>query len=51
MFDDIILKPKQKLFNIWIQHIKRVGKHSISIIHMISHIKNYLPTNFTAVTK
>ena len=33
MFDDFPLNQKQKWFDIWIQHIKTVGKHSCDHIH------------------
>jgi len=51
MFVDLSLNHNQKWFDIWIQHIKRVGKQSLSVIHFLTHIRNYFPTNFTAVTK
>ena len=51
MFDDLPLNQKQKRIDIWIQHIKTAGKHSFPIIHMLTHIRYYFLTNFTAVTK
>ena len=33
-------QPKQTWFDIWIQHIKTVGKHSLSVICMLTHIRN-----------
>ena len=51
MLDDLPLNQKQKWFDNWIQHIKTVGKHSLSVIHMLTHTRNFCPTNFTAVTK
>jgi len=51
MFDDVPLNQNEKGFIIWIQHIKTIGKHSLSVFHMLSHIRNLFPTNFTAVTK
>jgi len=45
MFDDLPLNQKQKWFDIWIQHIKTVGKHSLSVIHMLTLIRNkFQPT-------
>jgi len=49
-FDDFALNQMQKWFDIWIQHIKTVGNHSLLLIHMLPHTRNYFPSNFTAVT-
>jgi len=39
-------QPKQNWFGIWIEHIKIVGKHSLSVIHLLTHMRNanYQPT-------
>ncbi len=44
-------EPREKRLDSWIHHIKTVGNHSLALIHILSHIKNYLPSNFTTVTK
>jgi len=51
MFDDLSVQEKQIWFDIWIHYIKTIGKHSLSVIHMLTHTRNKFPTNFTAVTK
>ena len=40
----------KNLFDIWIQHIKAVGKQSTLTNHMITYTRNKFITNFTAVT-
>jgi len=51
MFDDLPLSQQQTKFDIWIQQIKTVGKHSLPVIHMLSYTRNLFPTNFTASDK
>ncbi len=36
IFDDLPLNQNEKWFGIWIQHIKTVGKHSLSVIPMLA---------------
>ncbi len=46
MFDDLPHNQKQKRFGIWIQHIKTVGKHLFSVIHVLTYTRNKFITNF-----
>jgi len=51
MFDDVPLNQNEKILDIWIQHIKTVGKHSIPTNHVLTYTRNKYITNFIAVTK
>jgi len=51
MFDDLPLSQNQKWSYIWIQHIITVVKHSVAVIHILTHTRNNFPSNFTAMTK
>jgi len=51
MFDDLTLNKKQKWFDIWIQHNKTVGNHSLSVIHMLTHMRNKFPTSYYSSDK
>jgi len=39
MCDDLPLNQHHKSFDIWIQHVKTVGKHSLSVIHVLTDQK------------
>ena len=41
LFEDLAINQKQKCFDNWIHHIKTDGKHSFSLINMLSHTRNY----------
>jgi len=40
LFENLPVNQKQKQFDIWIQHMKTIGKHSLSVIHMLTHTRN-----------
>jgi len=43
--------PKSKYLDKWIQHIKEVGNHSISVIHVHPHPRKQFPTNSVTTAK
>jgi len=40
MFDDLPPNQDEKEFDIWTQHMKTFGKHSLSVIHVLTYIRN-----------
>jgi len=40
LFENLPINQKQKQLGNWIHHVKTVGNHSHSVIHMLSHIRN-----------
>jgi len=48
---DVPPNQNEKCFDIWIQYIRTVGKHSVPTAHLLTYSRNKFTTNFTAVPK